>query len=364
MKPKHFVAVIVVIMIWSVGCFAQTVNISNGVVGAGHLDVNVDAFGSYGNFNPAYVDSFQPPGSAANSPSFTAGFSVFIGADKALLTSMPEWIAVLPPGSETLTKVVTSPVMNVNASTAMSSFNVNTAGGAPLLSVNVLNNANNPAAGIGVLDQVYMVTNASGGPLAFSLNRALDADLVWDADFLSDHVAVDSTLRFVAQHEPGSSTQAMALAAGSVGVPNSFYWGAKNTHLPTGGPPAMGFGTDIILWNNGGLPVSWQNYAAFVGYNMPGDSGLNSNDAHVGIDWSLNLAAGASVAVHVKTVYGAQWFCLLGDVNLDRMISLLDVSPFVNFLTSGLYRCEADINRDGMITLLDVAGFVNILSGG
>jgi subtilisin-like proprotein convertase family protein len=54
----------------------------------------------------------------------------------------------------------------------------------------------------------------------------------------------------------------------------------------------------------------------------------------------------------------------LGDVNQDGLISLLDVSPFVNRLTSGTFQCEADINMDGQVTLLDVAGFVAILTGG
>jgi hypothetical protein len=55
---------------------------------------------------------------------------------------------------------------------------------------------------------------------------------------------------------------------------------------------------------------------------------------------------------------------LLGDVNLDGMISLLDVAPFVNRLSTGTYQAEADTNCDGAITLLDVSPFVTILSGG
>jgi hypothetical protein len=54
----------------------------------------------------------------------------------------------------------------------------------------------------------------------------------------------------------------------------------------------------------------------------------------------------------------------LGDVNQDGLISLLDVAPFVNRLTTGTFQCEADINMDGAVTLLDVAGFVAILTGG
>ena len=56
--------------------------------------------------------------------------------------------------------------------------------------------------------------------------------------------------------------------------------------------------------------------------------------------------------------------CLIGDVNGDGAIDLLDVQPFVLVLTSGNFQCEADINEDGAVDLLDVQPFVLLLSGG
>jgi hypothetical protein len=53
---------------------------------------------------------------------------------------------------------------------------------------------------------------------------------------------------------------------------------------------------------------------------------------------------------------------LLGDVNLDGNVNLLDVAPFVALLSQGGYQPEADINQDGIVNLLDVAGFVELLS--
>ena len=52
---------------------------------------------------------------------------------------------------------------------------------------------------------------------------------------------------------------------------------------------------------------------------------------------------------------------LLGDVNCDGMVSLLDVAPFVELITSGQYLDKADINSDGVVDLLDVGPFVNLL---
>lgn len=56
--------------------------------------------------------------------------------------------------------------------------------------------------------------------------------------------------------------------------------------------------------------------------------------------------------------------CMIGDVNGDGAIDLLDVQPFVAALTSGTYSCEADVNEDGAVDLLDVMPFVDLLAGG
>jgi hypothetical protein len=42
----------------------------------------------------------------------------------------------------------------------------------------------------------------------------------------------------------------------------------------------------------------------------------------------------------------------------------LDVDPFVDLITTGMFQDEADINLDGMVNLLDVEPFVSILAGG
>ncbi len=54
---------------------------------------------------------------------------------------------------------------------------------------------------------------------------------------------------------------------------------------------------------------------------------------------------------------------ILGDVNLDGVVNLLDVQPFVELLTSEEYQTEADTNQDGFLNLLDVQPFVDLLAG-
>ena len=53
---------------------------------------------------------------------------------------------------------------------------------------------------------------------------------------------------------------------------------------------------------------------------------------------------------------------ILGDVNGDGQVDLLDVMPFVDLLESGSYDIRADINCDGVIDLLDVEPFIQLLA--
>ena len=55
---------------------------------------------------------------------------------------------------------------------------------------------------------------------------------------------------------------------------------------------------------------------------------------------------------------------LLGDVNIDGVVNLLDVDFFIDRLGTGTYQAEADCNEDGVVNLLDVDFFIAILGGG
>ena len=53
---------------------------------------------------------------------------------------------------------------------------------------------------------------------------------------------------------------------------------------------------------------------------------------------------------------------LLGDVNQDGVVNLLDVAPFVILVANGQFQSEGDINMDGVVNLLDVDPFVQLLA--
>ena len=61
--------------------------------------------------------------------------------------------------------------------------------------------------------------------------------------------------------------------------------------------------------------------------------------------------------------YRSKTKVLLGDVNQDGVVDLLDVAPFVALLEAGEFQTEADMNQDGVFDLLDVALFVDALTG-
>jgi hypothetical protein len=54
---------------------------------------------------------------------------------------------------------------------------------------------------------------------------------------------------------------------------------------------------------------------------------------------------------------------IVGDVNGDRRINLLDIGPFVDAITTGNFIDQADTNRDGVVNLLDVDLLITIVGG-
>ena len=54
---------------------------------------------------------------------------------------------------------------------------------------------------------------------------------------------------------------------------------------------------------------------------------------------------------------------ILGDVNEDCNVNLLDVAQFVAAVASGTFIEQADVNEDGSVDLLDVQPFVELLTG-
>ena len=52
----------------------------------------------------------------------------------------------------------------------------------------------------------------------------------------------------------------------------------------------------------------------------------------------------------------------LGDVNQDGDVNFLDISPFINVLSTGEYQIEADVDQSGEVNFLDISPFIQVLS--
>ena len=55
---------------------------------------------------------------------------------------------------------------------------------------------------------------------------------------------------------------------------------------------------------------------------------------------------------------------ILGDVNQDGILNILDIVIMVNLVLSNQYNLIADVNEDDVVNVLDVVMMVNILVGG
>jgi hypothetical protein len=157
--------------------------------------------------------------------------------------------------------------------------------------------------------------NEAPKKIRFSLLRTWDSDLQWSSSggsayYTNDEVGTTANssdaARFVFVREPDDPAAAMTLS----GPRGSFYFGGKHGIQPEDGPPAYDFGTDIDWWLAYGVPHTWRNHIAGVGYDTDGASGssppgsTDPEDAFCGLEAALSLKPGESKTVTFVHTYG------------------------------------------------------------
>ena len=113
----------------------------------------------------------------------------------------------------------------------------------------------------------------------------------------------------------------------------------------------------VLLNNGGGLFGLEITYTAGL---SPQFLVIKDFDNNQSLDIAVANQVGDDLSVLLNT---CDEQVLLGDVNLDGAVDLLDVAPFVDLLINGDFQAEADINHDAVVSLLDVGPFVEILTG-
>ena len=90
---------------------------------------------------------------------------------------------------------------------------------------------------------------------------------------------------------------------------------------------------------------------AFGGTDGPASGSSSTGNANNGIDIS-----------NVTIIFDGAGAFLLGDINLDGVVSFLNINPFIGLLTAGTFQLEADCNLDGAVNFLDISAWIDILT--
>ena len=103
--------------------------------------------------------------------------------------------------------------------------------------------------------------------------------------------------------------------------------------------------------------ITWlySNNATFT-YTSSSDQGEN---------WeTITTGNCGSLSVWAEYIYEPEVDEMIGDINADGAVNILDVVLLANAVLTGNYLSEGDINGDGMNNVLDIVGMINIILDG
>jgi hypothetical protein len=246
--------------------------------------------------------------------------------------------------------------------------------------------------GVAVHTKCYNITNTGDDPVTFLLMHHDDFDILFDGAAM-DPAGAASTggVRNPYMREPDTFAGNLDTACALSGTPGYDYVAGRSGFDPDGaGPdPMMAYGSDTQIWDSYGLPNSWKNYTAGIGYNMDGilgdalpPGGAAPNDAFMSLQWEISLEPGECTTISVVHTYGAsvpngQAVNCAGcggacpfdpcDTNCDGVIDAFDIEPFIDLLVNPNPNpcsiCAGDANGDMVIDAFDIEPFIACLVG-
>ena len=113
-------------------------------------------------------------------------------------------------------------------------------------------------------------------------------------------------------------------------------------------------------------PTGAETAGGWVFVNLPiGDFVTPTSNMRVRFNAS-DLGEGSVIEAGVDGVNVELIRCgtdvLLGDINMDGVVNLLDIQGLVDLLATGGFQAEADFNEDGVVNFLDIQPFIDVLS--
>jgi hypothetical protein len=290
---------------------------------AGFLAVGPDAYGSWSATHFGGLGDRFNPNSAAQpaEAGFTAGFFLFVPSlnQRELLSDNALWQAVGGAGDDaSLDREVTAPIVASDTDgdavndVLTSSFRV--FGGTTDLGFDLTQQVTMLSSDTAKLCQIYEISNDTGTPIDFTLVRVFDGDLTWEGNFTDDSVGTSTNDSAGPRHVYMREVNDLKTRITLQSPQGASYFGGKTGIMPGGVPPAYGDGTDTQVWDAFGIPATWVNHIAGVGYDTDGQSGATPPgctgpcDGVVGLEVPVSLDASGSTTIEFVHLYGIPSF--------------------------------------------------------
>ena len=122
-------------------------------------------------------------------------------------------------------------------------------------------------------------------------------------------------------------------------------------------------GTVDVTFFNGNVVLAATTVTIDLNGSFVGVSTVGPTVSHIVLSNETDIDGGTANGELVDDVeFRLTERCLLGDINLDGWVNLMDVHPLIALILDDEFQCSADVNLDGAVDLLDIEPFVEIMS--
>jgi hypothetical protein len=319
-------------VVWTVGAASAstTLTISNGVTGDHALAIDLDDYGAYGTgIGPQEQDHYTPAGQVSRFATWMAGAYLFVttpsdGMRTAMvLTEYKKWIQIETPGGagtgvigdRALVLGIMTPNTMVGPDHLTSVFTAGEPNAGPVqLQIALDQKLTWDAATMTTtFRQTYTITNTGSLDTNLGFHAHWDADLIWTDQATDDIGGVGQGRCYIYIRDMDQADDAVALRDGGSTTPRTFYYVGKGGVLPGMGPPTFQstyYSQDVF--NGFGMPPTWQNDLATIGYNVAGETptiipmgtGNDTGNAAMGAEYRFALPIGATHTIVLDRIYG------------------------------------------------------------